>query len=195
MGEPGQPGHIPSYKVEVEEGGNYTPLFQPGLTNDILQIAQLHAKQGTRCTIKPVQTPTCPTLAKVLDETIPMEKSHAALLLLRKKVAAKQAGQRHSDVHDSLDPFDEADDIEQNLNTSYHNLSDKEKGAYTVLQPIFGIHFRTLIGKLLYYHGLHVQTLRPLYRYCRDMYHAQAITPWRHSNTYVDTLRVTLDTG
>ena len=148
VGEPGQPGHIPSYKVEVEEGDNYTLLFQPGLTNEILEIAQLHAKQGNGCMIKPVQTPTCPTLSKVLDETIPMEKSHAALL--RKKIAAKQAGQRHSDVHDSLDPFDEANDIEQDLNTSYHNLSDKEKGAYTVLQPTFGIHFRTLIGKLLY---------------------------------------------
>ena len=148
VGKPDEPGHVPSYQVDVEEGENYTLLFQPGLTTEILQLSQLHSDQKLGQLIKPVQTPMCPTLAKILDETIPMEHSHAALL--RKKRAAKRAGQRHSDVHDSLDPFDEADDIEQSLTASYQNLTPKEQGAYKILQPIFGVHYRTLVGKLLY---------------------------------------------
>ena len=77
-----------------------------------------------------------------------MEYSHAALLC--KKRAAKRAGQRHSDVHDSLDPFEEADDIEQSLTADFQNLTPKEQGAYKILQPIFGINYRSLIGKLVY---------------------------------------------
>ena len=148
VGEPGQPGHIPPYEVDVEDGENYTLLFQPGLTTEILQQSQLSPDHKHSHLIKPVQTPMCPTLAKILDETIPMQNSHAALL--RKKRAAVRAGQRHSDVHDSLDPFEEADDIEQSLTADYKNLTPKEQGAYTILQPIFGVHYRTLIGKLLY---------------------------------------------
>ena len=145
IGEPGELGHVDPTYVEVDEGENYTTLIQPGLTREILEIAQLYNEQER---VKPTQVPMCPKLAKLLDETIPLQTAHAALL--KKKIAARQARQRHDDIHDQLDPFEPSDDVTPNPTHTYSQLDEKEKFHYEQLQPIFGVHYRTLVGKLLY---------------------------------------------
>ena len=143
IGKPDEPGYVPENYIEIEHGENYTIIYQPGLISQIIELALLQGND-----INPVQVPITPTLAKMLDETIPMKASHDALL--KKREAARKANKRFEDIHDDLDPFDEIDDVSHNGLLDYAELNEKEQQAYKMLQPIFGTHYRTIVGKLLY---------------------------------------------
>ena len=126
--------------MEIDEGENFTSNIQPGLTREefIYTVVVLY---GEHERVKPTQVPMCPKLAKLLDETIPLQTiqtAHAALL--KKKIAARQARQRHDDIHDQLDPFEPSDDVTPNPTHTYSQLDEKEKFHYEQLQPIFGVH-------------------------------------------------------
>ena len=143
IGNPGEDGYVDPTTIDVDHGENFTLIYQPGLTQQILILAKL-----TKDNTKPTQVPIHKTLAKLLDETIPLRAAHAALLA--KKRACREAKQRHEDIHDATDAFDEIDDVSINETESYNNLTEEEKAIYADLQPIYGVNYRTIVGKLLY---------------------------------------------
>ena len=150
IGKPGETGYRAARHVDVGFGQNWTKLAQPGLTVDILQVAEFLPtpliSSGARSQfINSVRVPMLSDHAKILDEDIP--KNQALAKSIRQLRAAKSKGHKSPhDIQDDTDPFSPQDDIDEYT----FPLSDKEREDHILLQPIFGKHYRTIVGKLLY---------------------------------------------
>ena len=141
IGSLGDPGHIPGRVNDVSPGCNFVALSQPGLIAEILLIAGFAGKDSY---VKPVQVPLTAAVSKQLDETIPSRK--ALIKSIAKIRAATTKGASYQDIADAEDPFAAVDDLDE----TNIPMTEEERAEFAILHPTFGVHYRTLVGKLLY---------------------------------------------
>ena len=146
IGKPGQPGYMPGNTIHIAEGENTVTISQPGLISEVLDIANMNgtSQNGNIAWVKPTQVPLSPAISKQLDETIPSRK--ALMKSLKRIREASEKGKSYQDIIDESDPFAPCDDLDESEIT----LTEDERNEFDSLHTTFGVHYRTLVGKLLY---------------------------------------------